>query len=281
MRRRLAFRFLCVPTWCWLFFGGALLSLLLVKPEPIWLYHAGASGPGASRATQYVPLGRTADGRFFGLRSHYMSMIPQAEASYFDEIRVGPMWPRPELQGVRPFLNTRLGLTIVTGGTSVPLFEPMWMLERFHLGIQPSAERGTLPSADALKEATPSIEVAVEGAARRGGVRLPPQLLSSLRKGPYDPPQGSDFDWLGLDKVHGLWSSEWESRVVWPSVLRNAGFFLGSPILLIGIALALLPHRTMRRIRRGKGLCPECRYDLKFEFARICPECGKDPKADR
>lgn len=50
-------------------------------------------------------------------------------------------------------------------------------------------------------------------------------------------------------------------------------FGVASPVLLSFSAAALLIGvRPLRRKERGH--CPYCNYDLKFDTARPCPECG-------
>jgi hypothetical protein len=45
------------------------------------------------------------------------------------------------------------------------------------------------------------------------------------------------------------------------------------PVIMMSVAGSLLPPiRRQRRIDAGR--CPRCGYDLRFDFARGCTECG-------
>ncbi len=56
---------------------------------------------------------------------------------------------------------------------------------------------------------------------------------------------------------------------VWPGFVINALFYAGILWLLIPGQFAL-----RRLIRRRRGLCPACGYDLRHAEHEACPECG-------
>jgi hypothetical protein len=62
-------------------------------------------------------------------------------------------------------------------------------------------------------------------------------------------------------------------RPVWFGLLLNALFYA---LVLIALRpLMILPRRILREWRRmRRGRCLACGYDLRFDFARGCPECG-------
>ena len=56
---------------------------------------------------------------------------------------------------------------------------------------------------------------------------------------------------------------------VWPGFLVNTVFYA-----LILFPLVQIPFVLRRLIRRRRGRCPRCAYDLRGEFDVGCPECG-------
>jgi hypothetical protein len=58
-------------------------------------------------------------------------------------------------------------------------------------------------------------------------------------------------------------------RPIWPGFLANSAIY--SAVALIPW-IALRFWRMRRRVR--KGWCPKCAYDLRFDLAAGCPECG-------
>ena len=55
-----------------------------------------------------------------------------------------------------------------------------------------------------------------------------------------------------------------------------------SPWVITGIAclawlgLPFVSRRTGRRLRRQRGLCVKCGYDLRSNTSGVCPECGNE-----
>jgi len=54
-------------------------------------------------------------------------------------------------------------------------------------------------------------------------------------------------------------------------MLIGAGVFLCGP-LLVGAGAIVLTVR--RRLRPSLGVCPKCRYNLRYNHSGVCPECG-------
>jgi hypothetical protein len=48
----------------------------------------------------------------------------------------------------------------------------------------------------------------------------------------------------------------------------------------IAFALWSAPGVIRRRLRRGRGGCPACGYDLRGSTSAVCPECGATPKGE-
>lgn len=46
--------------------------------------------------------------------------------------------------------------------------------------------------------------------------------------------------------------------------------------ILAWLALPLVARRHRRRLRRKRGLCVKCGYDLTGNESRLCPECGDE-----
>lgn len=59
-------------------------------------------------------------------------------------------------------------------------------------------------------------------------------------------------------------------RPIWPGLLGDVAVFAGAWwLLLFGVGAA------RRALRRGRGRCPACGYDLRGQTATGCPECGR------
>lgn len=66
-------------------------------------------------------------------------------------------------------------------------------------------------------------------------------------------------------------------RPTWPGVLVNTLFYAIVTFLLVQIRGVGIRSRRMVR-----GQCPECKYDLGFNFSTGCPECGwRRPRGKR
>ena len=68
------------------------------------------------------------------------------------------------------------------------------------------------------------------------------------------------------------------TRIVWRGLLPNAAFYAAALWLVFCVG----PGLVRRRIRRGRGLCLHCGYDLRGQrpgaeagASRKCPECGR------
>ncbi len=63
-------------------------------------------------------------------------------------------------------------------------------------------------------------------------------------------------------------------RPIWPGFAFNTLFYAALLWLLIPVPFALRRH-----IRRKRGLCVACGYDLRHANHDACPECGAGPKS--
>lgn len=89
----------------------------------------------------------------------------------------------------------------------------------------------------------------------------------------------------------GLWAKmswanvdhQWTFRSVWPTAIRSrprvasgVTFHMGLPIALFAMmsAHAVGWPLLRRRLRRRRGLCVKCGYDLRGSSTAVCSECG-------
>jgi hypothetical protein len=67
-------------------------------------------------------------------------------------------------------------------------------------------------------------------------------------------------------------------RPILGGLLVNALLYATALWVLAWVTRPLLRLRPVRwtreALRARQGLCPECAFDLKFDLARGCPECG-------
>lgn len=90
---------------------------------------------------------------------------------------------------------------------------------------------------------------------------------------------GSIWDRLGF---MGVWR-----RSISPFALTERGAAVPTWFFaLLGVIIALPPARALRRarllrLRRARGLCPSCGYDLRGAEHERCPECGASVEAAR
>lgn len=58
--------------------------------------------------------------------------------------------------------------------------------------------------------------------------------------------------------------------IIWSGLIINTLFYaLMIPVIFIGL------RRARQSIRRHRGLCPHCAYDLRGAEHETCPECGR------
>lgn len=57
--------------------------------------------------------------------------------------------------------------------------------------------------------------------------------------------------------------------LLWPGILVDSVFYA-----TLWFAVLAVPVATRRAIRRTRGRCPRCGYNLRGEFDDGCPECG-------
>ena len=63
-------------------------------------------------------------------------------------------------------------------------------------------------------------------------------------------------------------------RPLWPGFAINTVFY--ATILWL---LTLAPFTARRMIRRKRGHCIKCGYDLSHAEHKVCPECGEELRA--
>jgi hypothetical protein len=59
-------------------------------------------------------------------------------------------------------------------------------------------------------------------------------------------------------------------RPLWPGLAADTAIFAGVWTLFVGT-----PWAIRRGVRRRRGRCPACGYDLRGQAAAGCPECGR------
>ncbi len=65
-------------------------------------------------------------------------------------------------------------------------------------------------------------------------------------------------------------------RPIWPGFAFDTIFYAA-----ILWPLIIGPFALRRLIRRRRGLCPACGYDLRHGAHEVCPECGVNPAVDQ
>jgi hypothetical protein len=58
-------------------------------------------------------------------------------------------------------------------------------------------------------------------------------------------------------------------KPLWPGLLANTAFWA-----VAIVAAGFVPAQIRSLIRRYRGRCPACGYDLRDELAKGCSECG-------
>jgi hypothetical protein len=154
-------------------------------------------------------------------------------------------------------------------------FHGMWTDYRYQLLTQLQSLSDTLDSSD--PELKAQSEVWLGGRASLGEASIAAPRIAAARKLPSDRQSGpiasAPPQWLWMTEPIRLWYPR--------QVLRNAGEILWLPLLCACVACLVLPTKKERaQRRRARGECPHCHYDLKSQFDRVCPECGKNPKRD-
>lgn len=73
------------------------------------------------------------------------------------------------------------------------------------------------------------------------------------------------------ERVYGLVATDWSLPVI-----PIAGGFVGNTSFYAVLlwALSQAPFAACRFIRKRRGLCIKCGYDLRYDFSVGCSECG-------
>ncbi|MFG0252225.1 MAG: hypothetical protein ACF8NJ_05050 [Phycisphaerales bacterium JB038] len=74
--------------------------------------------------------------------------------------------------------------------------------------------------------------------------------------------------WLRQTSQRGRYAA-FPSRPYWPAVILNIGFYT-----LLWLPLLFLPRVVRRALRRYRGRCAMCGYDIQRGKTERCPECG-------
>ncbi len=153
--------------------------------------------------------------------------------------RRGPDWPNEPRATTR---QSYLGITFRS---------MLWIQVEWSGPIEDAASKITKRdsySIDILESGWPLRCLAGERWIERHGFTTPPQVTS------------------GMLVAFGAY---WPNRVLWPGMMINELFY----VLLI--VSTFFSWRYGRRwIRRRRGRCPRCAYDLRGKFSSGCPECG-------
>ena len=64
-------------------------------------------------------------------------------------------------------------------------------------------------------------------------------------------------------------------RPIWPGFAINTIFYAAIVWLL-----SLLPFKVRRLVRRNRGHCLKCGYDLRGTSGGVCPECGVETEVN-
>ncbi len=76
-------------------------------------------------------------------------------------------------------------------------------------------------------------------------------------------------EWHGPPGMLVASGAQWPNRVIWSGMIVNEVFY-GSVIALSFVGWI----QARRAIRRKRGQCTKCGYDLRGDFSAGCPECG-------
>ena len=69
--------------------------------------------------------------------------------------------------------------------------------------------------------------------------------------------------------MYQAFGAQWPNRVLWSGMFINVLFYCSV------IAMAFYSRAYSRRIiRRKRGRCLKCAYDLRGDYSAGCPECG-------
>jgi hypothetical protein len=86
-------------------------------------------------------------------------------------------------------------------------------------------------------------------------------------------------------RMVGLWVGKPTSKRLLPTRPLLPGFALDTSLYAACAFLVWSApsagRRIRRRLRRARGHCPACGYDLRGSTSAVCPECGVAPKGGR
>lgn len=95
----------------------------------------------------------------------------------------------------------------------------------------------------------------------------PLRCVAGERWGEYHRPSGPIQSASGMFVAFG---AQWPNRVLWLGMVLNEVFY-GAVIVLPFVGWI----QGRRAIRRRRGRCPQCAYDLRGDLSSGCPECGQ------
>jgi len=73
---------------------------------------------------------------------------------------------------------------------------------------------------------------------------------------------------------HSFEKGSLPNRLIWPGFLANTAIFAAAWMMLL-----IAPRLAKRHLRRRRGACAACGYDLRFTPHSVnCPECGAESK---